>query len=140
LSLLLKLQFNNSYATHLLIFSNEESEHIVLCVVIIVIKCVTVSAYLSFRFYCRWFRLGEFLAFWTGVSQTTMFRVRELIHPEAGIHTFFRNVGQARRSLFKVALSVDFFVGYNVQSSVYVRTCVPGGRLVQNWYFQSRYN
>jgi len=48
------------------------------CVVIIVIKCIAVSAYLTFRLYCRWFGLGKFLAFWTGVSQTTVFRVREL--------------------------------------------------------------
>jgi hypothetical protein len=59
--------------------SNEGSDHIVLCVVIAVIKCITVSAYLTFRLYCRWFRLGKFLAFWKRVSQTTVFRVRELM-------------------------------------------------------------
>jgi hypothetical protein len=70
---------NNRYATRLLISSNGESNDNDLCLVIIVITCVTVSAYLTFRLYRHWVRLSKFLALRTGVAQATVFRVRELI-------------------------------------------------------------
>jgi hypothetical protein len=90
--------------------------------------------------YCRWFRLGKFLAFWTGVSQTTVFPVRGLM--------LFSLKLEATRSSESWDKPEDFYLRLHevwifcwLEGAVQcVRTCVSRGRLVQMWYFQSRYN